>query len=233
MTRQQRWTAWALAGAIAVGASGLAWRHFNAPAPEEAASSSEGTTPWLSQTLPGTNNTATRIASHLGASGAEPAAPFNPLEHMVPPTFKAKPDGTLAMVPQTRVDVERVYALYSRDEALAKLEAFSQGLPDPARRELKDLFQQYAQYAQAVTQTYPPGLNLNTVDDAARQLDGLHDLRQQYFGAERAEALFGEEEKASRELMVLMRQQNTPGLSLEDKATQAQSAWKKTHPEQP
>lgn len=232
MTRKHWWTTLALAGAVAVG--GLAWWHAKAPAPvDPAQGSAETHIPWLSQVAPGTDNTATRIASGLGASGVQPAETYNPLDHMVPPTFKANKDGTLAMVPQTRVDVERVYALYPRDEALAKLEAFSQGLPDQARRELKDLFQQYAQYSQAVAQTYPPGLNLNTVDEAARQLDGLHDLRVQYFGAERAEAMFGEEEKTSRELMTLMRQQGTPGQSLEDKATQAQATWKKTHPAQP
>lgn len=233
MTRQHWWTALALAGTVAVG--GLAWWHFKAPPPADtvAHTGTEAGSPWLSQVVPGTDNTATRIASGLGASGVQPAEPYNPLDHMVPPTFKANKDGTLAMVPQTRVDVERLHALYPRDEALAKLDAFSQGLPDQAKRELKDLFQQYAQYSQAVAQTYPPGLSLNSVDDAARQLEGLHDLRQQYFGAERAEALFGEEEKTSRELVALMRQQNTPGMSLEDKATQAQSAWKKAHPTQP
>lgn len=232
MTRQHWWTALVLAGVVAAG--GLGWWHFKAPPADTSAhTGADAATPWLSQVVPGTDNTATRIASGLGASGVQPAAPYNPLDHIVPPTFKANKDGTLAMVPQTRVDVERLLALYPRDEALARLDAASEGLPDPARRELRDVFQQYAQYSQAVAQTYPPGLNMNTVDDAERQLAGLHDLRQQYFGAERAEALFGEEEKTSRELMALMRQQNTPGLSLEDKATQAQATWKKTHPTQP
>jgi hypothetical protein len=235
MNRQLWWMTSGLAAMMAVAVGGLTWWHANnAPAPNDLTrGNAEANPPWLSQVLPGANNTATRIASSLGASGGEPASPYNPLDHIVPPTFKANKDGTLALLPQTRVDVERLHALYSRDEAMAKLAAFSEGLPEQAKRDLKDLFQRYAQYAQAAAQTYPPGLTLNTVDDAERQLAGLHDLRQQYFGTDKAEALFGDEEKTSHELMALMHQQSTPGMSLEDKATQAQGTWKKAHPSQP
>lgn len=164
---------------------------------------------------------------------ATQARSANPLDNIVQPVFKVNAQGALLINPTTGVDVERLLALNTRDEAAAKLAVLSKDLPEQAQRELKELHQQYVQYGQAVAQTYPPGLNVDSVDDAARQLEGLHALRQQYFGPERAEQLFGEEEKTARELMALMRQQNDPMMALDDNATQAQDAWKKAHPPQP
>jgi flagellar biosynthesis chaperone FliJ len=222
----------ALTLALIVGAG--AWMHRQSSHPDEAAALADGHSALQPQTAAGINHQAKEAGLQASGSNADgkPNAPakFDPLDTIEPPTFKADAHGALVMEAQTRVDVERINALYQRDVALAKLEAFSLNLPDTAKRELKDLYQQYAQYAQAVTQTYQPGLSIGTVDEAARQLQGLHDLRQQYFGAERAEALFGQEEKTSQELIALMRQQS-PNLSLEEKAAHAQEAWKKAHPE--
>lgn len=81
----------------------------------------------------------------------------NPLDNLKPPVFRANPTGDLVMDPQTRTDVERLHALNERDDALAKLEALSRNLPAQARRELKELYQQHAQYSQAVTRSFPLG----------------------------------------------------------------------------
>jgi len=161
------------------------------------------------------------------ASGPFEAKPFNPLDHVALPAFRATAQGELQLDAQTRADVERIQGLYERDDALAKLKEAGEGLSPKAQRELHELYRQYVQYAQAVAQAFPPEQGGTSFDAAAQQLAGLHDLRAQYFGAERAEALFGEEEKVSRELLALMRQSKDPSLSLEEKAAMAQDAWKK------
>lgn len=171
-------------------------------------------------------------ADTLARPSAQPAT--NPLDTMRLPTFRANDKGHLAMDQQTRTDVERIHALFPRDEALSKLESQSSGLPAAAQRDLKDLYQKYSQYSQAVTQAFPPGQDNGTLDDATRQLNGLHDLRVQYFGADDAQALFGDEEKTAKELLELMRKQTDPKQSLQDKADQAQAEWKqRQQPAQP
>lgn len=175
---------------------------------------------------------AARLASVGGAAsgvGTVPpqTAPFNPLDHVALPVFRATPQGDLLLDAQTRADVERIHGLYERDEALARLNEGADQLSPKAQRELRALYLQYVQYSQAVTQAFPAGQGGTSLDEAARQWSGLHDLRVQYFGAERAEAMFGEEEKTARELLALMRQAKEPGVSLEEKAAAAQEAWKK------
>ena len=150
----------------------------------------------------------------------------SPLDSMAAPVFRATQLGALVIDPQTRTDVERVYALYQRDEATQKLAAFSADLPAKAQRELRDLFQQYAQYAQAVAQTFPPDQNVSSTEEVSRQLKGLHDLRQQYFGVDGARVMFEQEEETSAKLINLMSQNKGSGLSLSDKAEQAQEAIK-------
>ena len=150
----------------------------------------------------------------------------SPLDSMAAPVFRATQLGALVIDPQTRTDVERVYALYQRDEAMQKLAAFSAELPAKAQRELRDLFQQYAQYAQAVAQTFPPDQNVSSTEEVSRQLKGLHDLRQQYFGVDGARVMFEQEEETSAKLISLMSQNKGSGLSLSDKAEQAQEAIK-------
>lgn len=197
----------AQAGSLATGAPGPLVQPPQSPMPDEAASAAL-------------------------AQGAQ-LAPVNPLDTMIMPVFRATAQGDLALDAQTRVDVERIQALFEGDEALGKLQDASAPLPDKARRELRELYAQYAQYSQAVARAFPPGQDTESLDDAARQLAGLHELRQQYFGVERTEALFGEEEKTSRELLALMRQSKDTGLSMQDKAAQAQDAWKKNQSPQP
>lgn len=191
----------------------------------------DGVASWFSQGSPASGNAVRDAASAAdGASAPSTLKPVSPLDTMILPTFRATNKGTLAMDQQTRLDVERIHALFPRDEAMAKLDSQSSGLPSQAQRDLKALYQQYSQYAQAVAQTFPPGLSSGTLEEATQQLKGLHELRQQYFGAEGAEALFGEEEKTSQELLELMRKQADPKLSLEEKAEQAQAEWKKRQP---
>lgn len=230
MMHKKNWIVWAAAAGV-VAAAALAWAPWRAGSPEAAAPSVQGGTTGAGPLVVAPPLSPSTAASAAGTGGAAEAS-VNPLDMMVQPVFRATAKGDLALDAQTRIDVERIESLYGRDEALARLKDASGALPDKAQRELAELYQQYAQYAQAVAQTYPPGQGGETIDDAARQLNGLHDLRQQYFGAERADALFGEEERISRELLALMRQSKDQNLSLEEKAAQAQEAWKKAHPAQ-
>jgi hypothetical protein len=158
------------------------------------------------------------------------AATVNPLDTVAPPVCRATSRGDLLVNPQIRVDLERVYALHTQDEAMVMLDTCASHLPLKAQRDVKNLYQQYAQYSKALLQTYPPGLNVDTVDEASQQLNGIHDLRQQYFGVDGAEAMFGEEEKTTREMLLLMRQQTDPKLTMEERAEHAQAEWAKNHP---
>ncbi len=231
MIGKKNWIVW-VAAAGAVAAAALAWAPWGPSSPDAgpaaplSATTSAPVGPLVVAPL------SSPAAASTAGTGHDAAASVNPLDTMIQPVFRATAKGDLALDPQTRVDVERIHALYERDEALARLKEASAQLPDQARRELDELYQQYAQYSQAVAQTFPPGQGGETLDDAARQLSGLHELRQQYFGADKAEAMFGEEERVSRELLVLMRQSKDPKLSLQDKATQAQEAWKQANPQQ-
>jgi len=215
----------ALAGALALG--GWWWRDQGTP--HNTSQATDSTPALFSRTVPVGTPSSGAAASGLPAPDDQrPTA--SPLDSMIPPSFRANSNGNLVIDPQTRVDVERVHALYQRDEALQKLDALSSGMPAKAQRELKDLYQQYAQYAQAVTQTYPPGLSLGTIDEARAQLKGLHELRQQYFGVEGAQAMFEQEEETSARLLALMSQNQDASLSLQEKAEQAQEAIHKGAP---
>lgn len=223
MSQKKWWLISALTAALM--ATGL-WSLSPTTSPTHSASTHNGISSWFGRGSPPPGQAASDAVT-AGLAPTEATRPASPLDTMILPTFRATAKGSLAIDQQTRLDVERIYALFPRDEAQAKLESQSSELPDQARRELKDLFQKYAQYAQAVTQTFPPEQNTGALDDATRQFNGLKDLRRQYFGEELAQTLFGEEEKTAQELLELMRKQSDPKLSLEEKAEQAQEDWKK------
>ncbi|MBI5925972.1 MAG: hypothetical protein HY836_10275 [Aquabacterium sp.] len=221
---QKKW--WLISALIAaLMATGL-WSLSPTTSPRESPRTLDGVASWFGRGSPTPAQPASDATS-AGLQRTEAIKPATPLDTMILPIFRATAKGSLAIDQQTRLDVERIYALFPRDEARAKLESQSSELPDQARRELKDLFQKYAQYAQAVTQTFPPEQNTGALDDATRQFNGLKDLRRQYFGEELAQNLFGEEEKTAQELLELMRKQSDPKLSLEEKAEQAQEDWQK------
>lgn len=222
------WAVLALAAAVLIGL----WLQKQDIPPTSALGEHNGPSLFSATVPASTGSQATTSASSPDLmAGNRPKA--SPLDSMAAPVFKANSHGDLQIDPQTRVDVERVHALYQRDEALQKLAEFSMGLPAKAQRDLHDLYQQYAQYAQAVAQTYPPGLNIGTVDEARGQLRGLHELRQQYFGVEGAKAMFEQEEETSVKLIELMARNTDASLSMPEKAEQAQEAINKSRPSQP
>lgn len=227
MTKKKWWLISAVTATLIAGLLTASLRDTSAPSRAASASDAHGgLSSWFSRITPTAGEPSAHAAS--GAS-AQPSAtrPASPLDSMILPTFRATPQGRLATDQQTRLDIERIYALFPRDEARAKLDSQASSLPDQAQRELHNLFQQYTQYAQAVTQTFPPEQNTGALDDAERQFSGLKALRRQYFGDDMAQTLFGEEEKTAQELLDLMRKQADPKLSMEEKAEQAQAEWKK------
>lgn len=149
-----------------------------------------------------------------GAPASAPRAPYaasapqlieSPLDSVTPPACRTSSSGDLIVDPQTRDDVELVVSLYKTDKALAKLtEACKEASPQ-ALREMKNLYQQFVQYSQAVTQTFPiEEQNEIPVDKLeAVLLKGLHDLRVQYFGAEKACAMYCEEEELTRRMLAI------------------------------
>lgn len=187
-------------------------------APNAAAGASAGTFDWGMPA--GTSSTVL----------APIAAPRSPLENIPPSHFHADSSGKLVTNPTTRGEMERLFALNTPQEARAQLHQLEQTLPPAAARELGDLYTHYAQYSTALNQAFPPGVAPANEQEALKQLDGLHALRVEHFGAETADALYGAEEKTARQLIELMRAQNDPKLTLEQKAQLAQDAMSKLPP---
>jgi hypothetical protein len=229
---RRRW--WLAAAGLLILLLALAATHNWGPAPEEATASDKADqgSPglvgswWNRKPQPAVAEASAQAASTVGE-----AKPFNPLDTTEMPTFRASPQGRLVVDTQTRHDVERMAALFAQDNGLQRLDLLSADLPVQARHELRDLYQRYLQYDQAMRQAIPPGQG--TLEEATRQLQILHELRQQYFGQEGAEAMFGAEEATASQLMALMRTQTDPKASLEERAAQAQDLWKKEHPNGP
>lgn len=167
--------------------------------------------------------TSSTVSAPLGA-------PRSPLEGTAPSHFHADSSGKLVSNSSTRNELERLVALNTPQEARAQLQQLAKALPPAAARELNDLYAHYTQYSTALVQAFPPGVAPANEAEALKQLDGLHALRVEHFGAEMADALYGAEEKTARQLIELMRAQNDPKLTLEQKAQLAQEAMSKYPP---
>lgn len=138
-----------------------------------------------------------------GVSESPPAAgpgTVSPLASVAPPVFKLTPQGRLQVDDQVRLDIERVAALHSRDEALARLDDASRALGEGARREVRVLYEQLVRYEQALATALASEPEQPTLADARRQLQTVKVLRAQHFG-ERADELFGAEEALQQRLL--------------------------------
>jgi hypothetical protein len=123
------------------------------------------------------------------------------LEGMVPPSFKAGSNGRLSIDPHARSEMERVTAVYSREEAMAKLAEVIKDLPAQAQREVRDLYEQYTQYNQALSQAIPQDQkDISTLDEARGQFETIKKLRAQFFGAN-AEAMFKDDEVLTQKIL--------------------------------
>jgi hypothetical protein len=211
---------------IAMGVLGLAVRTAVPTAGPSTAPSATSTGLWPSASL--NQSTPNEMPRAIDASRPESTSrKFSPLDTMTAPVFRANEQGDLIIDSQALADIERINAVYGRQEALDKLASYSQDLPPQARQELRNLSQRYDQYSQALTQAVPHTTSDDnpTIDDIAQQLHTLHELRQNYFGAD-ANAMWGQEEEATEKMIALMRQMD-PSMPLHERAAMAQSALTK------
>ncbi len=146
----------------------------------------------------------------------------SPLSTVSPPVFAADSRGKLVLNADTHANIEKL--LLEEDPAAmrAKLDKASKSLPPQATAELKVLVGQYQEYSKALTHTIPPGTAPETEQGHLKLLDSMHTLRVTYFGAQAAQALFGEEEATSRKLVSLMGAQTDSNLTQQQKADRAQ-----------
>lgn len=144
--------------------------------------------------------------------------------------FRADTHGRIVTDEKARLDLEKLYALYSPVERARKLQELEQTLPPAAAQQLGELMEQYKNFQEAQYQVFPPGREMVSAEEGLAQIDGMHALRVQYFGEQAANAMFGEEEKIQRELYRLMAVETDQSLTLEEKAERAQEMYSKSMP---
>lgn len=103
-------------------------------------------------------------------------------------------------------------------------------LPEPAQSQAQQLLERYRSYQFDVRQQIDPSQAPDSVDELATQFALLCRLRRAHLGDPAAESLFGEEERMTQALIKLMSAQDqTQGVSLQDRAEKAQQAWALQH----
>lgn len=137
--------------------------------------------------------------------------------------FRTDAAGELVVDEQTRLNLEALIARNGSRALDAEVREQTEHLSPGASREAEELFQKFLQYQEAQRQTYPPGDAPLTADDAVRELEGLHALREAHFGPELAQRLYGSEEAIAREMIEVMRIENDQSLTAEEKLERAQA----------
>ncbi len=146
-------------------------------------------------------------------------------------TFRADAKGRMVTDQSARLNLEKLYALYTPAERQQKLDELSATLPPAAARDLNDMMERYINYDTAARQTFPPGQELSSPEEGLTIIDGMNKLRVQYFGAAAAAGFFGKEENIQRELLRLMSLENDDSKTIEEKAERAQALYKSQMPE--
>jgi len=145
--------------------------------------------------------------------------------------FQADDKGRMVNSERARLNLEKLYALYTPAERQQKLEELQATLPAAAARDLADMMERYINYDAAQKQTFPPGSDLASPEEGLNVIDGMHNLRVQYFGADAANSMFGKEEKIQRELLRLMSLEKDGSMTIEEKAERAQAMYQNQMPE--
>ncbi len=155
------------------------------------------------------------------SAGGMPAA-GSPLSTMTPPRFAADSRGRLVLDGATHANLEKLLLEEDPVAMRATLEQVAKGLPAQAAADLKVLVSQFEQYTKALSHSVSPENAPQTEQEGLKLLDSLHTLRVSYLGPETTEAMFGEEEATTRQIIALMGADKDPNLSQEEKAARAQ-----------
>lgn len=137
--------------------------------------------------------------------------------------FRADGQGRLVLDGRTLRTLEQVHAFNGPDGAPRAAEDAAGSLPAQARQQAVELARQYGRYDAALRQTVNPDQAPTSVDDMVSQFKAMQALRQEQFGADVAQRLFGEQEAVTARLLQLMQEDAQPQDSLEDKAARAQA----------
>jgi hypothetical protein len=210
--------------ALAVGGSFLLFRpEAPNPAPTEIG-------PVASAPAPRASTQPPQSASvESGATQSNGASEYDPEQDDGQVAFKADANGRIVMNEKARLDLERLFALFTPPERERKLTEIAATLPPEAAHQLYLLMEQYQNYQAAVYQVYPPDREMTSVEQGVLQIDGMHGLRVQYFGEQATSAMFGAEEKLQRELYQQIENEKDPSLTLEEKAERAQRIYQEQH----
>jgi len=138
-------------------------------------------------------------------------------------TFHVDVAGNLMLDEQTRLNIEALVAQTESREWDEALREQTEQLPPGAAKLAEELIAKFASYQQAQRQDYPPDDAPVTLEDAERQLEGLHALREAHFGPEVARKFYGNEEIIAREMIEVMRVENDHGLTSEEKTERARA----------
>jgi hypothetical protein len=144
--------------------------------------------------------------------------------------FRVDVNGRVVTNEKARLDLEKLYALYSPPDRARKLQELENTLPPAGAQHLTELMTQYGNYQEAQYQTFPPGREMVSAVEGLREIDGMHALRVQYFGEQVTNDMFGEEEQVQRELYRLMAVETDQSLTLEERAERAQQMYSTSMP---
>jgi hypothetical protein len=222
------------AAAVVLTAVLLFTRSHEGPAADGSAPGANTTTPATADPSPTsapTEPVAGTSTPILPPATTAATAPATDEEDPTKITFKADDKGRMVTNEKARLNLEKLFALYTPAERQQKLDELSAGLPSAAARDLADLMDRYINYDSAQRQTFPPGQDLASPEDGLNVIDGMHNLRVQYFGADVANGFFGKEEKIQRELLRLMSLEKDGSMTIEEKAERAQAMYQTQMPE--
>ncbi|MGD0279514.1 MAG: lipase secretion chaperone [Smithella sp.] len=139
--------------------------------------------------------------------------------------FQVDERGNLILNKDTRMNIERLYALNTPEELNEKLQKLSTVLPSTAYRQLANLIDYFDKYLRDTKTIYPPDEAPANVEEALEQLQGMHSLRVKHFGSDVAEALFADDEKINGQLLELMLKDPDENATMAEKAERAQKAY--------
>ena len=137
--------------------------------------------------------------------------------------FRTDARGELLVDEKTRLNLEALLAQSESRGLDREVREQTEHLSASAARQAEELIQKFVLYQNAQRQAFPPGDAPLTEDDAVRELEGLHALREAHFGPELAQRLYGREEAIAREMIQVMRIENDQSLTAEEKLERAQA----------